>query len=88
MTLLIESVLADLKTRFGEVACEITSLLERGLATNVVHAQVKEQKPDLIVVGTHGRSGFRQAMLGSVARDLISTLAGDVLAVRPPREEA
>jgi|LNFM01.1.fsa_nt_gb nucleotide-binding universal stress UspA family protein len=88
MTLLIESVLVDLKTRFGEVACEITPLIERDLATNVVHARVNEQKPDLVVVGTHGRSDLRQAMLGSVAQDLISTLAGDVLAGRPPREEA
>ncbi|MFM9850341.1 MAG: universal stress protein [Hyphomicrobiaceae bacterium] len=88
MTLLIENVVADLKTRFGEVTCEITPVLERGFATNVVHAQVKELKPDLVVVGTHGRSGLRQALLGSVAQDLISTLAGDVLAVRARPEAA
>lgn len=85
MTHLIESVVADLRTRFGEVTCEIKPLLEEGFATNVVHAQVKDQKPDLVVIGTHGRTGFRQAVIGSIAEDLISSLPVDVLAVRSPR---
>ena len=74
MTLFIESVLADFKSRFGELTCEITPLLGEGYPTRVVHTHVKEQKPDLVVVGTHGRSGFRQAMLGSIAQDLVSSL--------------
>ena len=37
--------------------------------------------------GTHGRTGFRHAVLVSIAEDLISTLPVDVLAVRPPREK-
>ncbi len=83
MTLFVQSVLADFRMRFGEVACEITPVLEEGYPTSVVHAQVKEFKPDLVVVGTHGRSGFRQAILGNIAQDLVSMLETDVLAVRP-----
>lgn len=37
---------------------------------------------DLVVVGTHGRTGVRRAVLGSVAERLIGTMPCDVLAVR------
>jgi nucleotide-binding universal stress UspA family protein len=39
--------------------------------------------PDLVVVGTHGRTGLRRAVIGSIAERLIATLPCDVLAVRP-----
>ncbi len=44
-------------------------------------------KADLIVLGTHGRSGFEKWLLGSVAEAVLSDAAIDVLAV-PPRRGA
>jgi universal stress protein E len=38
---------------------------------------------DLVVVGTHGRTGFRRALIGSVAERLVGLVKCDVLAVRP-----
>jgi len=40
---------------------------------------------DLIVVGTHGRGGFKAALLGSVARALCHTASRPVLIVPPPK---
>lgn len=40
---------------------------------------------DLMVVGTHGRTGIRRAVLGSVAERLIRQLPCDVLAVPSPQ---
>ena len=40
---------------------------------------------DLMVVGTHGRTGIRRAVLGSVAERLIRLLPCDVLAVPSPQ---
>jgi nucleotide-binding universal stress UspA family protein len=40
---------------------------------------------DLIVVGTHGRGGFKAALLGSVARALCHTAGRPVLVVPPPQ---
>jgi universal stress protein E len=82
----IQSVVGDFRVRFGEISCEIKTVIEEGFPTDVVHQQVHSQKPDLVVIGTHGRSGFRQAVLGSIAEELISTLSVDVLAVKAPCE--
>jgi nucleotide-binding universal stress UspA family protein len=49
-------------------------------------ACVREESAQLIVVGTHGRSGFAKLMLGSVAQSILQTAEQDVLAVPPSAE--
>lgn len=44
---------------------------------------VDEKRPDLIVTGTHGRTGVRGATIGSTAETLLNKLPCDVLAIRP-----
>jgi universal stress protein A len=44
--------------------------------------RAEELKPDLLVVGTHGRSGFRQMMIGSVAERIVRYAPCPVLVVR------
>jgi universal stress protein A len=39
---------------------------------------------DLIVMGTHGRTGFKHALMGSVAEKLVRTAPCPVLTVRKP----
>ncbi len=39
---------------------------------------------DLIVIGTHGRRGFRHLLLGSVAEGVIRMAAQPVLLIRTP----
>jgi nucleotide-binding universal stress UspA family protein len=56
------------------------------VSTLVEHA-AEEVGADLIVVGTHGRSGVVAAVLGSVARELCHTARRPVLVV-PPAEGA
>lgn len=41
----------------------------------------------LIAIGSHGHSGFRQALLGSTTSDLLRELDADVL-VFPPAKDA
>ena len=43
---------------------------------------VERFAPDLLVVGTHGRTGVAHALLGSVAGTLLADPPVDVLAVR------
>lgn len=47
----------------------------------VKHA--KELEPDLVVVGTHGRSGFERLIIGSVAADVVRNVPSSVLVVPP-----
>jgi nucleotide-binding universal stress UspA family protein len=49
--------------------------------TEIVERAEKEQGT-LIVMGTHGRSGFRRALLGSVTDRVIRSSAAPVLVIR------
>ena len=66
----------------AETGCHLDPRLERGDAEAIVVKQATETAADLVVLGTHGRTGVRQALLGSVAAGLIGHLRTDVLAVR------
>ncbi len=60
------------KVRIGEIRKEILHEIEASSA-------------DLLVLGTHGRSGFERFLLGSVASDMASQATCNVLIV-PPHE--
>ena len=49
----------------------------------VVKSFVEHEVPDLIVVGTHGRTGLRRALTGSVAARILETVPSDVMAIHP-----
>jgi nucleotide-binding universal stress UspA family protein len=54
-----------------------------GKAGNVLVDYVKKNSIDLVVVATHGRSGIRQVVLGSVAQFLAHSLSVPILMVHP-----
>lgn len=62
----------------------INTALEFGNPIDVIEAYVEAKHPQLVVVGTHGRTGFMRAALGSVAEKLLRILPCDVLVVGPP----
>jgi len=85
---------ADLEEQIGKQVEELRSVgidvtLEvrtgsRDVAILIAEA-AEDVDADLIVVGTHGRSGFTAAVMGSVARALCHTAGRPVLVVPPPR---
>lgn len=60
---------------------------EEGGAFEVISRVAKESEPDLLVIGTHGRSGIAKVLLGSVAEEVLRSLDVDILAVPPPSKE-
>ncbi|MCM2333557.1 MAG: universal stress protein, partial [Anaeromyxobacteraceae bacterium] len=62
----------DAATAVGEPAYEIISY-------------AKEKGIDLVVVGTHGRTGLTHALMGSVAERVVRKAPCPVLTVRPPK---
>ena len=62
-------VIVDTQTRVGDAASEIVRY-------------AGEHGYDLIVVGTHGRRGFRRLVLGSVAELVVRTAEVPVLTAR------
>jgi nucleotide-binding universal stress UspA family protein len=59
--------------------------VEEGGAFEVISRVVKETVPDLVVIGTHGRSGIVKMLIGSVAEEVLRSLDVDILAVPPAR---
>lgn len=58
---------------------------EKGELGVALFHKIKEVKPDLVVLGTHGRSGFMRASMGNNARVLLGWLKQDVMMVRDPK---
>ncbi|WP_425067785.1 universal stress protein [Reyranella sp.] len=65
------------------VPARVFPVQKQGPVRDVIEDQVDQLKPDLLVLGTHGRSGIAHAVMGSVAEDLLSYPPCDILAVRP-----
>ena len=57
--------------------------VEEGGAFEVISRVVEETRPDLLVIGTHGRSGLLKVLLGSVSEEVLRSLDVDILAVPP-----
>jgi nucleotide-binding universal stress UspA family protein len=53
-------------------------------AKQIVHA-AQEHKCDLIVMGTHGRTGLNRLLLGSVAEEVVRKAPCAVLIMKPPQ---
>ncbi len=67
---------------------ELTPMLREGVAWEEIGAAADEVKADMLVIGTHGRRGLARALLGSVAENVIRTVALPVLTIHGPRETA
>jgi len=63
----LEKMRSELK---GAVSVDAQVLVAQESARTIAHF-AKEQGCDLIVVSTHGRTGFRRFMLGSVAEAIL-----------------
>ncbi len=61
-----------------------TKLLEAGgeRVASVIVAEAERWPADLIVIGTHGRTGFSRLLFGSVAEGVVRTAPAPVLLIR------
>lgn len=57
--------------------------VRRGPPANVITELADELDVDLIVVGTHGKTGLQRMVLGSVSEKIVRTAPCAVLVVRP-----
>jgi len=77
-----------------ELSSRMTKIQARGIEVDVVSrvgppaevlvAAAAERQADLIVVGTHGRTGLARVLIGSQATEVIRTSTIDVLVCRGP----
>ena len=65
------------------VACR----LQTGYPREEILSAMTEQQTDLVILGTHGRSGLERMMLGSVAVEVLERASCNVLVVPPTAQE-
>jgi nucleotide-binding universal stress UspA family protein len=64
-----------------------TSVLRTGTPFLEIVTAARELDSDLIVVGTHGRTGLAHVMIGSVAEKVVRKAPCPVLTVKHPEHE-
>ncbi|MEO8166937.1 MAG: universal stress protein [bacterium] len=68
---------------------KIISVIRRGVAENEIIRFAEDENVDLIVLATHGWTGMKHILLGSVAERLVRHSTIPVLTVKPaPMQEA
>lgn len=63
---------------------DVETIIVNGVPFNEIISASKEIGADLIVIGTHGRTGLSHIMMGSVAEKVVRKAACPVLTVRMP----
>ena len=66
-------------------ATRASSRVARGAPHAVIASTAHAEHFSLIVMGTHGRTGLVQVLLGSVAESIVRTAPCPVLVVRQPK---
>ncbi len=78
----LESVAAAAEARMVEEAGEgADGVVRRGRPLDIIREEVREWRPDILVVGTHGHGAVDRYFLGSVAEQLLQELPVSLLAV-------
>ena len=59
--------------------------VEEGAPTDVITRAVDQMRTDLVIMGTHARSGLLKELIGSVTEAVLRSVNADVLAVPPAK---
>jgi nucleotide-binding universal stress UspA family protein len=79
----LEEWRADAERLVG--SARVTAEKGVGEPANEIVAFARDRKADLLVLGTHGRTGLEHALMGSIAERVVRRAHCPVLTVRPPR---
>lgn len=80
-----EKILAQAQKKLKQagVAAEIKLLEMQGeRIASVIATEAKNNRADLIIIGTHGRSGFSRMLMGSIAEGVVRTAHIPILLIR------
>jgi nucleotide-binding universal stress UspA family protein len=67
---------------------EVIEVVEAGVPYNKIVEKAHNEEADLIVMSTHGRTGFEQILLGSVTAKVVARASCPVLSIRPVKSSA
>ena len=78
----VETEMATFLDSVDAGTAHFEQLIAEGQASHILHREIDRLKPDLLVIGTHGRTGVAHAVLGSIAEEMLALPPCDVLAVK------
>jgi len=71
---------------FKELVKDVQSHTLIGSPAQEIVKLAEEENVDLIIIGSHGWSGFRYRLLGSVAENILRIASCSVMVVKPPKD--
>lgn len=74
----LDALVAEIRRQHPETK----GVLARGVPWREILTTIEQNKPDVVVMGTHGRRGVGRAILGSVAEKIVRMSPVPVLTVR------
>ncbi|HET9342408.1 MAG TPA: universal stress protein [Candidatus Eremiobacteraceae bacterium] len=77
-----EAALQDAVDRAKGGGIDANSCIEEGSCVDTILTVARQHKADLIVIGSHGRSGLARALLGSIAEGVLRHSKVPVLVTR------
>jgi nucleotide-binding universal stress UspA family protein len=77
-----EADMRELVGRLAEAGVVLDSRTVAGPAPDAILKMARDEAFDLIVMGTHGRTGLRHLLLGSVAERVVRAAGAPVLTIR------
>jgi len=86
-----EDVKREIQTYLNKVfeaGLQGDSIVLHGVPFQSILDTVRDQNIDLVVMGTHGRTGLRHVLLGSVAEKVIRMATCPVMVTRPARDDS
>jgi nucleotide-binding universal stress UspA family protein len=75
--------IAGIQERFAREGARVKSVARLGAPASVILDVVRQEKATLVALATHGRTGLRRILFGSVAEQVLRKSPIPVLAVRP-----
>jgi len=82
-----ETYLEEIISRYENSGLEIDAIIMGGPVAGSILAYAAENNVDLIAMSTHGRSGLRKLIFGSVTEKIMCDSGCAMLIVRPPDRE-
>lgn len=83
-----QDYLEKIRSRIASPGVEVSAEVQEGNAAQMIINYVKKNAVDLIAIATHGYSGVKKLMFGSVALQVLHEADVPVLLIRPkPRKE-
>jgi nucleotide-binding universal stress UspA family protein len=79
-----EAHLQDIAERLAKDGVTARGVVAIGAPVDEINRAVDKEGADLIVMGTHGRTGFRHLVAGSVAERVVRSSKVPVLTIRHP----